>query len=53
MEFEYHYNGIALIIVSDPNKALEIGEWSICGGDRLERIYLSRFDSANLPYCGT
>ena len=25
-------------IVWDPNKAIDIGEWSICGGGRLERF---------------
>ena len=26
-------------IVSDPDKGIGIGEWSICGGDRFERLY--------------
>ena len=25
-----------------PNKAMDIGEWSICGGDRLHRFYCKR-----------
>ena len=27
------------VVVWDPDKAIDIGEWSICGGGRLERIY--------------
>ena len=27
------------LIVSEPNKAIDIGAWSICGGGRLERFY--------------
>ena len=37
---EYHYNGIIIwAIIWDPNKVSDIGEWSICGGGRLERFY--------------
>ena len=36
-ELEYHYNGIVWVIVWDPNKAIGIGEFSICGGGQLER----------------
>ena len=28
-EFEYHYNGIVLAIFCDPNKVIDIREWSI------------------------
>ena len=40
-ELEYHYNGIVRVIVWDSNKAIDIGEWSIPGGGRLERFYCS------------
>ena len=30
-ELEYHHIGIVLTIIRDPNKAIDIGEWSICG----------------------
>ena len=36
---EYHYNGIAWVIIWDPNIVIVIGEWSICGGVQLERFY--------------
>ena len=26
-------------IIWDPNKAIDVGEWSICGGGQLERFY--------------
>ena len=38
-ELEYRYNGTALAIVRDPNNAMDIGEWSICGGGQLEGLY--------------
>ena len=36
MELEYHDNGI----VWDPNKAIDIEEWLLCGSGRLERFLL-------------
>ena len=38
-EFDFRCNGIALANIWDPNNAIEIGEWSICGGGQLERCY--------------
>ena len=32
-------NGMYWAIVWDPNKVVDIGEWSICGGGWLERFY--------------
>ena len=37
-ELEYRYNDIVLAFVWDPNKAIDIVEWAICGGGRLERF---------------
>ena len=34
-ELENHYNDIVL----DPNKAIDVGKWSICGGGRLDRLH--------------
>ena len=34
-ELKYRYSGIVL----DPNKAIGIGQWSVCGGGWLERFY--------------
>ena len=39
MKLEYHYNGIVCAIAWDPNKAIDVGEWSFHGGGRLERFY--------------
>ena len=39
MELEYCFNCIVWVIVWDPNKAIDIGEWSISGGCLLERFY--------------
>ncbi len=39
-ELGYCYNGIVWAIACDPNKAIDVGEWSIFGGDRLERFLL-------------
>ena len=42
-KLEYHYNGILWgggESFEDPNKAISIREWSICGGGRLD---LARF----------
>ena len=39
LELEYHYNDITWAIVWDQNKAIDVGEWSICGGGWLERFY--------------
>ena len=39
-QLEYHYNGIMWVIVLDRNKAIDTGEWSICGGGQLERFLL-------------
>ena len=38
---KYLGNRISLqwAIVLDPNEAIDIGEWSTCGGGRLERFY--------------
>ena len=30
---------IVWTVTWDPNKAIDIGTWSICGGERLERFY--------------
>ena len=38
-ELGYGYNGIVWVILWDPNKTIDIGEWSICGAGRLERFY--------------
>ena len=39
-ELEYHCNGIIWMIVRDTNKAIDTGEWSICGDGRfLDRFY--------------
>ena len=38
-ELEYRYNSIAWVIFWDPNKAINVGEWPICGGGRVERFY--------------
>ena len=38
-QLEYCYNGIIWSIVWGPNKAIDIGAWSICGGDQLERVH--------------
>ena len=35
---EYRYNGY-LVIIWGPNKAINIKQWSICGGGQLERFY--------------
>ena len=37
------YNGIVSAVVGDQNKAIDIGERSICGGGRLERFGLFVF----------
>ena len=37
-ELEYHYDVIVWVMVQDPNNAIDIGEWSICGSGRLERF---------------
>ena len=39
MELDYHYNSIVQVIVWDTNKVIDKGEWSICGGGRLERFH--------------
>ena len=39
MKLEYHYNGIVCSIVWDPNKAIDIVEWSIHIGGQLKRFY--------------
>ena len=39
-ELEYHYNGFVWVISWDPNEVIDIGEWLICGGGRLERYYI-------------
>ena len=37
---EYCYNGIIVwVMVWEPNKAIVLGEYSICGGGQLERFY--------------
>ena len=40
-DLEYCQNGIAWAIIWDPNKAIDIREWAICGGGWLERFYCS------------
>ena len=40
-ELEYGCNGILWAIVWDPNNVMDVREWSICGGGRLERLYSS------------
>ena len=37
MELEYHCYDV--ISFEDPNEAIDVGEWAICGVGRLERIY--------------
>ena len=34
-----HHNGIVWEVVWDSNKSIDIGEWSICECDRIERLY--------------
>ena len=48
-----------LAIVWDGNKAVDIGEWAVCGGGRLERfycIYVERdkhlYMKSSFPKCG-
>ena len=36
MELEYHYNGIAWVIIWDEQSPINIGDWSICSGGQLE-----------------
>ena len=36
MELEYYCNVIVYVIAWDPNKAIDIGERSICGGGQFE-----------------
>ena len=38
-ELDNCYNNIVWAIVWDPNKAIDIGEWLICGGSWLKRFY--------------
>ena len=48
----YHYNGIAWAIVWDPNKAINIVEWSICGYEWLEGflyVYYILYSEAPMP----
>ena len=52
-ELKYHYNSIVGAIVWDPNKVIDIGEWSICGDGRLKVLlytileaYLSQLPSS-------
>ena len=37
--YGYCYHSIVWVVVWDSNKVIDIGEWSICGGGRLERFY--------------
>ena len=39
LETEYRYNGLARVIIWNPNEVIDIEEWSICGGGWLERLY--------------
>ena len=39
VSLEYCYNGILWEISLGPNKVIDIGEWLICGGGRLEKFY--------------
>ena len=43
MTLEYRYNGIEWAIGWDPNKVINIREWSVCGGGQLERFYHTVF----------
>ena len=36
---DYCYNGIVWTIIWTPHKAIDIGEWAICGGGCLERFH--------------
>ena len=36
------------MIIWDPNKAIDIGRWSTCGGGRLERFYCTCLIAAYL-----
>ena len=38
-ELEYRYNDIVWTIYWDTNKAIDIGEWSTCGGGQLGGFY--------------
>ena len=40
---EWRYNGTVWVIAMDPNKEIDIVEWSICGGEWLEGFYCSSF----------
>ena len=39
MELEYCYNGIVWTVIWDPNKAINIEKWLVCGDGRLVRFY--------------
>ena len=45
LEYRYRYNSIEWAIIWGPMKAGDTGEWSICGGGRLESFYCSITDS--------
>ena len=47
-ELEYRHNGVVWAIIWDANKAIDIGEWLICGGGGLERVYCTSKLSLNL-----
>ena len=49
---EYHHNGIVSAIVWEPNNVSDIGEWSICGGDRLHCLNMVELWSSSLFYPG-
>ena len=38
-EMEYQYNASVWAIARNLNKAIDIGEWSVCGGGRVEKLY--------------
>ena len=50
-ELDYHYNGIEQPIVWDPNKAIDIGQWTIGGGGWLERFWCISIYMHTKAYC--
>ena len=52
-ELENRYNGIVWGMVWDSSKAIDIGEWLICGGGRLEVLqkYTHTYTLTNTYTC--
>ena len=44
MELEYRYNGIAWVMIGNPDKAIDIGEW--LSSERLY-LYISQYKRPN------